>query len=60
LMTDLDDSANRRTYQGAGAQIDIRLITLSNMESTFSVGWAAAKGQGVPLSDGLMFSFKIM
>jgi len=60
LMTDLDNSSSRRTYQGAGAQIDIRLITLSNMESTFSIGWAAAKGQGVPLSDQLMVSFKIM
>jgi hypothetical protein len=60
LVTDPDDGTNRRTYQGAGAQVDIRLITLSNMESTFSIGWAAAKGQGVPLSDGLMVSFKIM
>jgi hypothetical protein len=60
LVTDLDDATNRRIYQGAGAQIDIRLITLSNMESTFSIGWAAAKGQGVPLSDALMVSFKIM
>jgi hypothetical protein len=43
-----------------GAQADLRLITLSHLESTFSVGVAAAAGQGIPRSSALMFSFRLM
>ena len=60
LVTEFYGAAPTRIHTSAGAQLDIRLITLSHLESTFSVGYAAAKGEGVPLSDALMFSFKIM
>ncbi len=60
LVTDLDDAAARREFTGAGAQVDLRLVTISHLESTFSFGYGVAKGKGVPLSDALMFSFKIM
>ena len=43
-----------------GAQADLRMITLSHLESTFSVGLASAAGQGIPRSSALMFSFKLM
>jgi hypothetical protein len=43
-----------------GAQADLRMITLSHMESTFSVGVATAAGEGIPRSSALMVSFKLM
>ncbi len=60
LVTDFDDAATRRSFVSLGAQADLRLITLSNLESTFSVGLAAAAGQGIPRSSALMISFKLM
>ena len=60
LVTDFDDAATRRSFASLGAQADLRLITLSNLESTFSVGLAAAAGQGIPRSSALMISFKLM
>jgi hypothetical protein len=60
LMTDVDDRAARRTMASVGAQLDVRLVTLSHLDSTFSIGYAVARGEGVPLRSALMFSFKIM
>ncbi len=60
LVTDFDDSATRREFVSLGAQADLRLITLSNLESTFSIGLAAAAGKGIPRSSSLMVSFKLM
>jgi hypothetical protein len=60
LATDVGESAQRRTFTSAGAQVDVRLVTLSNLDSTLSFGYAVAKGDGVPLKSSVMFSFKIM
>ena len=60
LVTDPDDDALQRTYGSLGAQANFRFITLSNMESTFSAGWAVAEGEGLPSRTEWMFSFKIM
>jgi hypothetical protein len=60
LVTDFDNEAARRSFVSVGAQTDIRLITLSHMESTFSVGVAVAGGKDIPSSSQLMFSFKLM
>ncbi|HUQ48369.1 MAG TPA: hypothetical protein VM053_09025 [Gemmatimonadaceae bacterium] len=60
LVTDFDDSATRRGYVSAGAQADVRLITISQFESTFSVGVAAAAGKAIPSRSKLMISFKLM
>ena len=60
LMTDVDDAAARRTLASVGAQLDIRLVTLSHLESTFSTGFAVAREQGGPRRSAWMFSFKIM
>jgi hypothetical protein len=59
-VTDFDDEATRHGYWSVGAQTDIRLITLSHMESTFSVGAAVAGGKDIPRSSQLMVSFKLM
>ena len=60
LVTDFDDESTRRGYVSAGAQADLRLITISQFESTFSVGFATAAGQHIPRRSSLMVSFKLM
>ena len=60
LVTDVDDATIRRTMASVGAQLDVRLVTLSHLDSTFSLGFAVAQGRGVPRSSAAMFSFKIM
>ena len=60
LVTDVDDEATRAGYLNVGAQVDIRMITLSHLESTFSIGVAVADGQGIPRSAELLVSLKLM
>lgn len=60
LVTDVDDPALKRTIGSVGAQTDIRLVTLSHLDSTFSFGFAVAGGDGLPSHTEWMFSFKIM
>ncbi|MGE5750256.1 MAG: hypothetical protein ACM31F_09880, partial [Gemmatimonas sp.] len=60
LVTDFDDTATRRSYVSVGAQADLRLITISQFESTFSVGLATAAGKQIPRKSALMVSFKLM
>ena len=60
LMTDVDDRTVRRSVGSLGAQLDVRLVTLSHLDSTFSLGYAVARGDGVPPGGAWMFSFKIM
>jgi hypothetical protein len=60
LVTDFDDDKTRRGFVNVGAQADLRSITLSHMESTFSVGVATAAGKGIKRSSALMISFKLM
>ena len=60
LVTDMDEGDLKQTVGSVGAQTDFRLITLSNMESTVSVGFAVAGGKSRPEHTEWMFSFKIM
>jgi hypothetical protein len=60
LTTNVDEAATRRTVGSVGVQVDVRLVTLSHLNSTFSTGFAVAQERGVPRSSQLMFSFKIM
>ena len=60
LVTDVDDETLRRGIGSVGAQADFRLITLSHLESTFSVGYAASRERDLPFHSEWMFSFKIM
>ena len=60
LVTDVDRASVRRSLASVGAQLDVRLVTLSHLDSTFSLGFAVAGEQsGTPTSEW-MFSFKIM
>ncbi|MDQ8158595.1 MAG: hypothetical protein P3C12_04130 [Gemmatimonadota bacterium] len=60
LVTDVHHSATRRTFTSAGAQVDLRMVTLSHLNSTLSVGYAAAQGDGVPRNRAFMLSLKLM
>ncbi len=60
LVTDFDNAPARRSYVSVGAQADLRMITISQFESTFSVGLATAAGKRIPRSSALMVSFKLM
>jgi hypothetical protein len=60
LMTDVDLASARRRLASAGAQLDVRTITLSHLESTFSLGFAQAAERGGRPHNAWMFSFKIM
>jgi len=60
LMTNVDRDSTRRTIASVGAQLDVRTVTLSHLDSTFSLGFAVAGRRGVPLRSDWMFSFKIM
>lgn len=60
LSANVDQPAVRRTLASVGAQVDVRLITLSHLESTLSVGYAEAWERSGPPRSAFMFSFKIM
>jgi hypothetical protein len=60
LVTDPDDATDRRTLGSVGAQVDLRLVTLSHLDSTLSFGSALAGGDGIPTRSALMVSLKIM
>jgi hypothetical protein len=50
----------RRELASVGAQLDLRMVTLSHLNSTLTLGFAVAGGTDVPLGSAFMFSFKIM
>jgi hypothetical protein len=60
LATDVDDDVLRRELVNVGAQLDVRLVTLSHLDSTISFGFASAWERGLARRSSLMFSFKIM
>jgi hypothetical protein len=43
-----------------GAQLDVRLVTLSHLDSTLSFGFATAWGRNRQPTSSVMASFKIM
>ena len=60
LVTNPDDQALRRTVGSVGAQLDIRMVTLTHLNSTLSVGFAVAGERGSPAQSEFMASFKIL
>src|SRR5207302_11388055 len=59
LMTDLEHHDFRRTLYGLGAQVDLSLVLFSNLESTFSVGYAKSFEKGRN-SNEAMISLKLL
>lgn len=65
LITNVDDfvgrvARTRRALVSVGAQLDLRLVTLSHLNSTLSIGFAVAQEDGGPRTTQFMFSFKIL
>ena len=60
LITDNEQGSFDRRIYDAGAQVDVSLVIFSNLESTFSVGYAKAFEQGSKSSDEVMVSLKLL
>jgi hypothetical protein len=60
IVTNLDDGTFRREAVNWGGQVDFRLVIFSALESTLSIGGAAAKEDGRDVETEFMISLKIM
>ncbi len=60
IVTNFDSSPDKRAFGNVGAQIDLKLVMFSLLESTFSFGYAVAVEQDQRLSKEFMFSLKIL
>ena len=60
IVTNMDDANLRRSAADLGAQLDFRLVLFSALESTFSLGYAAAVEDGQRISREFMISLKIL
>lgn len=59
LMTNVSDDERRREIVDVGAQVDVSLVIFSNLESTFSVGYAVAFEDGESANE-VMVSLKLL
>jgi hypothetical protein len=60
LVTNLDDSASRRSVAGAGAQLDVRFQLFTMQPLTLSSGVARALERDEPPKNEFMISLKIL
>jgi hypothetical protein len=60
LITNFDDDAFRKSAINWGGQVDFRLVIFSALESTLSIGGAAARQEGHDIESEFMISLKIM
>ncbi len=60
IVTNMDDANLRSSVADFGAQLDFRVVLFSALESTFSLGYAAAVEEGQRLSREFMISLKIL
>ena len=60
VAVNLDEEAFRREVGNVGGQVDFRLVIFSALESTLSVGYAAAKEEGHKMDTEFMISLKIL
>jgi hypothetical protein len=60
IATNVDDAGLRRELVNAGAQVNLKIVIFSSLESTFSVGYARAMEKGAVPSDETMISLKIL
>ncbi|MBW3565547.1 MAG: hypothetical protein KY459_12545 [Acidobacteria bacterium] len=59
LVTNFDESELRDTLGNIGAQVDVSLVMFSNLDATFSFGYAVAE-RGDDTSDEFMASLKLL
>lgn len=60
LVTNFDSKPDRRSVVNFGGQIDFKLVMFSNLESTFSLGYAVATENNQHLMKEFMISLKIL
>lgn len=60
LATDVESDDDRRTVANAGAQLNMKIVLFSSLESTFSLGYAQAFEEGSSPIDEFMISLKIL
>ena len=60
LFTDLDDGQKRRELVNLGAQMNLKIVFFSSLESTFSLGHAVAAEDGRSPTEEWMISLKIL
>jgi hypothetical protein len=60
IVTNWDDTAFRQEVGNVGGQIDFRLVIFSALESTLSLGYAAAKEESHRMDTEFMISLKIL
>jgi hypothetical protein len=60
VVTDMESDAYRSTIVNAGAQLNLKIILFSSLESTFSVGFAQAMQEEAAPSRETMISLKIL
>jgi hypothetical protein len=60
IATNFDDGEVRRKLVNAGVQIDVRFTALARQDLTLSAGYAVAFESGLPSTDELMASLKIL
>ena len=60
IVTNLDSEPDRQSVAGAGGQIDFKLVLMSRLEATFSVGYAVACERNQKSEKEIMLSLKIM
>jgi hypothetical protein len=60
LGTNFIGSPTRTTYGNLGAQLDVRVVLFTYLNTTFSAGYAAAVDQNGHTSTGYMISLKIL
>jgi hypothetical protein len=59
IVGNIGSASDRQKYVNAGAQLDFRIVLFSYMNSTFSVGYAAAAGKDGNVSGEFMISLKL-
>jgi hypothetical protein len=60
ILTNVDDEHVRRSLGDVGAQLDFRLVIFSTLESTLSLGYAAAVEKDQRVTREFMFSLKVL
>lgn len=59
VVTDVDNDATRRKFGNVGGQLDLRLVTVSHLNSTVSFGYAVAAEVDGPQNTECMVSLKV-
>lgn len=60
IVTNMDNENMRKEFVNLGAQLNIKIVLFSSLESTVSAGYAIAAAEGIKPSEELMVSLKIL